>query len=110
MSEEEARAVETTNETSESPNIMAKLGLSTGILIVILWTISGIIALITSIVCFGFSGTLSEKIVGLLLAFFLGPFYFIFYGFNKTYCRNLGANISATVVEAYNTTFKTSSG
>ena len=102
MSEEEARAVETTNETSENSSMLGKLGLSTGIIIVILWSISGIIALITSIVCFGFSGTLSEKIVGLLLAFFLGPFYFIFYGFNKTYCRNLGANISATVAGAYN--------
>jgi ABC-type multidrug transport system permease subunit len=63
----------------------------------IIWILAGIIAIIMSIVCFGFSGSTSEKTIGLLLAFFLGPLYFIFYGVNKGYCRNLGANVIATV-------------
>jgi hypothetical protein len=50
-----------------------------------------------SIVCFGFSGSSTEKVMGLAIAFFLGPLYFIFYGVNKNYCRNLGANVSTTV-------------
>ena len=61
------------------------------------WALAGFAALVMSLVCFGLSGSIMEKIVGLLLAFFLGPFYFIFYGFNKGYCRNMGANVIRTV-------------
>lgn len=54
---------------------------------VLLWGLIGLIAFIMSLICFGRSGTLIEKIIGLLLAIFFGPFYFIFYMFNKSYCR-----------------------
>jgi len=53
----------------------------------LLWGLIGLIAFIMSLICFGRSGTLSEKIIGLLLAIFFGPLYFIFYIFNKKYCR-----------------------
>ena len=52
----------------------------------LLWGLLGLIAFIMSLICFGRSGTLIEKIIGLLLAIFFGPFYFIFYMFNKNYC------------------------
>lgn len=55
--------------------------------ILFLWIIIGFIAFITSIVCFGKSGSTLEKIMGLLLAIFFGPFYFLFYAFNGNYCR-----------------------
>jgi hypothetical protein len=38
--------------------------------------------------CFGSSGTMVEKIIGLLLALFFGPFYFIYYKFSNTYCKS----------------------
>jgi len=53
----------------------------------LLWGLLGLIAFIMSLICFGRSGTLIEKIIGLLLAIFFGPLYFIFYMFNKSYCR-----------------------
>ena len=56
------------------------------LLFLIFWIISGFIAFITSIVCFFRSGTTFEKIIGLLLAIFFGPFYFIFFALNGNYC------------------------
>lgn len=58
------------------------------LILVLLWILAGIVAFIMSIVCFGYSGTEVEKIVGLLLAFFLGPFYWIYYYVSSTYCRS----------------------
>jgi hypothetical protein len=54
---------------------------------ILLWALLGLIAFIMSLVCFGRSGTLVEKILGLLLAVFFGPLYFIFYVFNTKYCK-----------------------
>jgi hypothetical protein len=52
-----------------------------------LWIIAGIIAFIVSIICFGRSGTTGQHIVGLLLAIFFGPLYWIYYGVVGSYCR-----------------------
>ena len=79
-------------ETQETTIIQKILG-SFALLFIVAWVVGGIAALVMSLVCFGFSGTMTEKIVGLALAFFLGPLYFIFYAFNKDYCRSLGANV-----------------
>ena len=54
---------------------------------IILWLITGFIAFITSAICFIRSGTIGEKILGLLLALLLGPFYFIFFIFADNYCK-----------------------
>jgi len=62
-----------------------------------LWVLAGIAAVIMSLVCFGLSGSTAEKFIGLAVAFFLGPLYFIFYGVNKGYCRNMGANVVQTI-------------
>ncbi len=59
-----------------------------GILIfLIVWIILGIVGLITSIVCFGFSGTTVEKVLGVVIAMVLGPFYWLYFYFNKKYCK-----------------------
>lgn len=52
------------------------------------WCILGIAAFVYSLMCFGSSGTMVEKIIGLLLALFFGPFYFIYYKFSNTYCKS----------------------
>lgn len=59
------------------------------VLFFIIWGVVGFIAFIWSIMCFGKSGTSSDHIIGLLLAIFFGPFYFIYYGVRKSYCRRI---------------------
>jgi hypothetical protein len=53
------------------------------------WMIAGVVAFFMSLVCFGYSGSTSEKFIGLLIAIFLGPFYWIYYGFNGSYCSKI---------------------
>ena len=64
-----------------------------GIVILIIlfwiWIIIGFIAFITSLICFARNGSTTDKIIGLLLALFFGPFYFLFYAFKKDYCTKL---------------------
>jgi hypothetical protein len=87
-----------TNTTDENthpkkPTLGQKIGGGALFIFLILWMLGGIAALITSIVCFGMSGSIMEKVIGLVLAFFLGPLYFIFYGVNKNYCKRMGSNV-----------------
>lgn len=55
--------------------------------IALLWALGGLIAFIWSLVCIGKSGSDLQKVIGVLLSMFLGPFYFIYYGLNENYCR-----------------------
>ena len=48
-------------------------------LISFIWLFAGIIAFIYSINCFRYKSSIIEKIIGLLLAIFTGPLYFIYY-------------------------------
>jgi hypothetical protein len=72
-------------------NIKLSINLNSAFLLtylfIILWFIIGFIAFITSILCFLRSGTICEKIIGLILAILLGPFYFIFFIFRDGYCE-----------------------
>jgi hypothetical protein len=92
MSDAPSQTTEVQPEVQEM-TLAQKISGSFMLLFLLAWVLGGIGALIMSLVCFGFSGTMTEKIIGLALAFFLGPLYFIFYAFNKDYCRNLGANV-----------------
>jgi hypothetical protein len=56
------------------------------ILLIVLWVVSGLIAAIMSLVCFGYKGSTLDKVVGLLIAIFLGPLYWFYYAFNGAYC------------------------
>ena len=64
-----------------------------GLIIILFIIFASIGALIYSLVCFGYEGSSTEKIIGLLIAFFLGPFYWIYYFWNPKYCKK---NISNT--------------
>lgn len=55
--------------------------------VVFVWVFLGILGFLWSIVCFGKSGDLGYKIVGLLLAIFFGPVYFLYLLAVKNYCR-----------------------
>ena len=58
----------------------------------IIWIITGIISLLYSLLCFGYDSTLTEKIIGFLIALITGPFYFIYYSYNKNYCKKYKIN------------------
>ena len=55
----------------------------------IIWILIGLAAFIHSLVCISDSksGSGSEKIIGVLLAALFGPFFYIYYGSRKSYCR-----------------------
>ena len=57
------------------------------VIFLILWCILGIIAFVRSIMCFNSSSSTSEKIIGLALAVFFGPIYFLYEYFNKDFCK-----------------------
>jgi uncharacterized membrane-anchored protein len=59
------------------------------LLISLLWAIAGIAAFIMSIVCFGRTGGTGKHILGLLLAIFFGPLYWIYYFVARDYCKKL---------------------
>ena len=69
---------------------VSSIGFVGSILILILmliWLISGAIAFIMSIVCFFYDSTVNEKVIGLILAILLGPFYWFYYIYNTSYCN-----------------------
>lgn len=83
----EVAAASQTIETTVSQK--AAGGVAIGLLLlIVVWGVVGIAAFIMSLVCFGYSGSTTQKLVGLLLAVFFGPFYFIYYGVSKTYCSS----------------------
>lgn len=58
--------------------------------LVTIWVILGLAGLITSISCFGFTGSLLEKFLGIIIAIIGGPFYWIYFLYNKGYCGRPG--------------------
>lgn len=53
-----------------------------------MWIIVTIYAIVKSFICAGKSGTTAEKIIGILLAVFLGPFYLIYLSSVEGYCKD----------------------
>jgi hypothetical protein len=53
----------------------------------ILWVAVGLAAFVMSLICFGRSGTTAQHVIGILLAIFFGPFYWIYYFAVSNYCR-----------------------
>lgn len=51
------------------------------------WAALGLAAFIWSLVCFRKSGTIEQKVIGLLMAIFIGPLFFIYYKYSPTYCK-----------------------
>jgi small-conductance mechanosensitive channel len=76
-SEKEVKAIE-----------VSATGVGVFFLIILIWLLIGLVAFITSIVCFGRGGSSSEKTIGLLIAMFFGPFYWIYFFVSKTYCTS----------------------
>lgn len=53
-----------------------------------MWIIVTIYAIVKSFICAGKSGTTAEKVMGILLAIFLGPFYLIYLSSVEGYCKD----------------------
>lgn len=60
---------------------------TTLLIFIFIWMLAGFVAFIYSLFCFARSGTTLEKFIGLLIAFFTGPFYFLYLRFNGGYCK-----------------------
>jgi hypothetical protein len=45
------------------------------------------VAYIQAAVCFGYEGAYSTKIIALIIALFFGPFYWLYYMIDTSYCR-----------------------
>jgi hypothetical protein len=56
-------------------------------LVALLWLVAGIAGFVYSIMCFGKSGTLGYKVIGILIAVLFGPFFWIYLLSVKKYCR-----------------------
>ena len=68
--------------------VRAILGLSAAwIVVILLWWVLGFAGLIMSSYCFDYSGSVGQKMLGLVLAIFYGPFYWIYFLFDTGYCR-----------------------
>lgn len=52
-----------------------------------LWLLFGLIGFVMSLICFGYSGSLGEKILGIVIALVLGPWYFLYYFSSGSYCK-----------------------
>lgn len=55
----------------------------------ILWFTFGLIGFILSLVCFGYSGSAGEKIMGVVIALALGPWFFLYYFSSGSYCKRM---------------------
>jgi len=57
------------------------------------WVLFGFIGFVFSLVCFGYSGSIVEKIFGFFLALIFGPFYFVYYFSDGAYCRRMAPTL-----------------
>ena len=53
----------------------------------IVWFIAGVAAFIASIVCMVYDSSVGAKVAGLILALGTGPFYWLYYIYNLSYCN-----------------------
>jgi len=56
------------------------------VILIWIWVISGLLAFIVSLVCFGFNGSIADKFLGLLIVLAVGPFYWLYFIYNNNYC------------------------
>jgi len=61
--------------------------------IYLIWVFTGILGFLTSLICFAFNGTMSDKFLGLIVALVIGPFYWLYFIFNNSgYCSRSPPN------------------
>ena len=53
----------------------------------IVWFVFGFAGFIMSFICFGYTGNIGEKLLGLILAVVMGPVYWLYYFVSPSYCK-----------------------
>jgi hypothetical protein len=53
----------------------------------VVWFVFGFAGFVMSFVCFGYTGNIGEKLLGLILAVALGPVYWFYYFVSSSYCK-----------------------
>jgi magnesium-transporting ATPase (P-type) len=71
--------------TVTNPSLGASMQITT--IFLFAWVFLGLIAFVWSLYCFRKSGSTEQKLLGFLLAIFLGPLFFIYFRFSKNYCK-----------------------
>ena len=74
------------NQTVSTVGLLGSILLLT---VMLIWMVSGIVAFVMSIICFFYDSSLNEKVIGLILAILLGPFYWLYYIYNSNYCNRI---------------------
>ena len=77
-----------TQEQANNEETLLTRSISYLILVCILiWFLIGIIGFLLSLVCFGRSGTIIQKLGGFGIALLTGPFFWVYYFLDTSYCR-----------------------
>lgn len=63
--------------------------LTAAALFALIWGLAGFAAFVTSLICFGRSGTMGQQVAGLVIAVLFGPFYWVYFTSVKSYCAPL---------------------
>jgi hypothetical protein len=73
-------------DTKTNVNVDISIFLIFLFIILLIWWLAGLIGFLMSIVCCFFNGSTAEKFIGILMAWVLGPFYWLYFIYNSTYC------------------------
>jgi len=57
------------------------------LIILLIWWIAGMIGFIMSIVCCFYNSSTSDKFLGIIVAWIMGPFYWLYFIYNSSYCN-----------------------
>lgn len=61
------------------------------LIFVLIWWIAGILAFLMSLICCFYNSSITDKFIGILLAWILGPFYWLFFIYNANYCTRFNS-------------------
>lgn len=73
-------------EEEKKENVNISIFLIFVFIILLIWWVAGLIGFLMSIVCCFFNGSTAEKFLGILMAWVLGPFYWLYFIYNSSYC------------------------
>ncbi len=59
------------------------------VITLVIWIILGFAGFVTSLLCFKRSGTDEQHIMGVVIAFLFGPFFWVYFMLSKNYCLNV---------------------
>ena len=58
-------------------------------IVVLGWVLFGVAGFVMSLWCIGFTGNFGEKVIGVIIAMILGPWYWLYFYSVPTYCARL---------------------